>query len=284
MIWDLGGRCLDFGEQVQIMGILNVTPDSFYDGGRYLEPQAAVERALQMVEEGADVVDLGGESSRPPLYGEAIAVPAQEECRRVLPVIKGVRRHSRVPISIDTTKAEVARQALEAGADIINDISALRDDEAMAKVAAERGAPVILMHRRGSPATMQQNTRYDDLIGEVRAFLAGRVEQARRAGVQRVAIDPGLGFGKSATGSLALVRHLPAFVGLGCPIVVGASRKSFIWKTLGLSKEESLEGSLAVAVLSAAAGAHLLRVHDVLQTERALRLAQAVLRADPAAA
>lgn len=281
MIWTLGNRVLNFDARVQLMGILNVTPDSFYDGGRYLETGAAVERGLQMVEEGADIVDIGGESSRPPLYGRAVAVPVAEECARVVPVVEALRQHCDVPISIDTVKAEVARQALAAGADIINDISALRDDPQMLEVAAESGAPVILMHRRGTPATMQQDTRYADLLGEIRNFLAERIQVARTGGVAagRIAVDPGIGFGKSVAGNLALVYHLDVFASLGCPVVVGASRKSFIWKTLGLSQEESLEGSLAAAVLCAERGVHILRVHDVQATARAVRLAEAVIRA-----
>lgn len=276
MIWELGGRVLHFGEQVQIMGVLNATPDSFYDGGRYCEPSAAVERGLAMVAEGAAIVDIGGESSRPPLYGVAEDISVAEECARILPVVAGLRRQSEVPISVDTVKAAVARQALEAGADIINDISALQHDPAMAAVAAQAKAPVVLMHRRGTAATMQQNTHYDDLPGAVYSFLAERIRAARAQGVERVAVDPGLGFGKSPAGNLALLGRLERFLGLERPLVVGASRKSFIWKTLGLSVAESLEGSLAAAALAAGAGVHVLRVHDVAATWRAVRLVEAV--------
>ena len=276
MIWELGSRPFYFGDQVQIMGVLNATPDSFYDGGRYCEPGVAVERGLELVEEGAAIVDIGGESSRPPMYGVAEEVPVAEECARVLPVVAGLRRQSDVPISVDTVKAEVAHQALEAGADIINDISALRHDPAMAEVAARAKAPVILMHRRGTAATMQQNTHYDDLPGAVYAFLQERVRVAHAQGVERVAVDPGLGFGKSPEGNLTLLGMLERFLGLGCPLVVGASRKSFIWKTLGFSAAESLEGSLAAAALAASAGVHVLRVHDVAATLRAVRLVEAV--------
>lgn len=276
MIWDLGSRTLHFGDQVQIMGVLNATPDSFYDGGCYSEPSAAVERGLAMVEEGAAIVDIGGESSRPPMYGIAEEVPVAEECARVLPVVEGLRRHSAVPISVDTVKSEVARRALEAGADIINDISALRHDPAMAEVAAQANVPVVLMHRRGTAATMQQNTHYDDLLGTVYSFLEERVCVAHAQGVERVAVDPGLGFGKSPEGNLALLGMLERFLDLECPLVVGASRKSFIWKALGLSVAESLEGSLAAAVLATEAGVHVLRVHDVAATLRAVRLVEAV--------
>lgn len=276
MIWNLGGRALDFGDRVQIMGILNATPDSFYDGGRYFDSGAAVERGLQLIEEGAAIVDVGGESSRPPLYGAAAAITAVEECRRVVPVIEGLRRQSAAFISIDTVKAEVAERALAAGADIINDISALRQDPAMAAVAARADAPVVLMHRRGTAATMQQNIHYDDLLGEIYGFLAERVQLAEAWGIARVAVDPGLGFGKSREGNLALLGALGRFGDLGCPLVVGASRKSFIWKTLGLTVEQSLEGSLAAAALAVGAGAQVLRVHDVAQTLRAARLVEAV--------
>lgn len=276
MIWDLRGRLLDFGDRVQIMGILNATPDSFYDGGRYCDPGLAVERGLQLVDEGAAIVDIGGESSRPPMYGAAEEVSVAQECQRVIPIVEGLRSQSQALISVDTVKAEVAQRALEAGADIINDISALRHDAAMAGLAAQTGAPVVLMHRRGTAATMQQHTHYDDLFAEVYGFLAERVQVAQAQGIERIAVDPGLGFAKSREGNLALLGALDRFLPLECPLVVGASRKSFIWKTLGLSAEESLEGSLAAAVIAATAGAHLLRVHDVAQTVRAVRLVEAV--------
>ncbi len=278
MIWELGAGTLDFTARVQIMGILNVTPDSFFDGGRYAKRQAAVERGLQMVEEGADIIDIGGESSRPPLYGGGDRVPLAEECRRVVPVVEELCRHCSIPISVDTTKAEVARQALQAGGAIINDISALQEDAGMIEVAATNKAAVILMHRRGSSATMQQNTHYEDLLGELKDFLAARLEVARAGGIApgRIAVDPGIGFGKSIEGNLEIIRHLGVFAELGCPVLVGASRKSFIWKSQGLAVHESLEGSLAVAVLSVVGGAHILRVHDVGETVRAVRLTEAI--------
>ncbi len=280
MIWELAARRLDFSTRAYVMGILNVTPDSFHD--RYGAGQAAVERGLQILDEGADIIDVGGESSRPPLYGQAHEVDVEEECRRVVPVIEALRKQVDVPISVDTVKAEVARRALEAGADIVNDISAL-GDRAMAEVVATAGAPIVLMHRRGTAATMQCHTHYDDLLGEIRAFLVERVAHARSRGIERVAVDPGLGFAKSISGNLGLVRHLGHFADLGGPLLIGASRKSFVWKTLGLTVEESLEGSLALAVLSRAAGAHLLRVHDVGASCRALRMTDAVLSVDVAA-
>ena len=277
MKWTLSSGILDFGTRAQIMGILNVTPDSFYD--RYGSVNAAVARGLEMVQEGADILDVGGESSRPPMYGEAVEVSCEEECLRVLPVIEKLREQTAVPISIDTVKAEVARRALEAGADIINDISAMADD-GMAEVAARSEAPLILMHRRGTPATMQDNTDYVDLIGEVCSFLEERIERARQAGVAQWGVDPGLGFSKTIEGNFLLLKHMQRFASLDCPLLVGASRKSFIWKTLGQTAEEALEGSLALAVLSRAAGAHILRVHDVQASCRALRVADAVLQAE----
>ncbi|MCC7263250.1 MAG: dihydropteroate synthase [Candidatus Latescibacteria bacterium] len=273
MIWQLGERTLDFRHRLQVMGILNTTPDSFFDGGAYLDPARAVERGLQLEAEGADLIDVGGESTRPPLYGERQSVDAEEECRRVLPVIEGLRRQTRIPISIDTTKAEVARRALEAGADIVNDISALRDDPGLAAVADAHQAPVILMHR--PPPALGPG----DPTAAVRAFLAQRLEAARQGGLTALAVDPGLGFGKSLPGNFALLRRVEVFAGLGCPVLVGASRKSFIWKTLDLDPAQSLEGSLAVATLCAAQGVHLLRVHDVKETVRAVRVAHAVARA-----
>ena len=277
MKWMLSGGMLDFKSRAQVMGILNVTPDSFYD--RYHSIDAAVDRGLEMVQEGADILDVGGESSRPPMYGEAVEVSCDEECRRVLPVIKKLREQTSVPISIDTVKSQVARRALESGADIINDISAMADD-GMAEVAAESAAPLILMHRRGTPATMQGNTDYVDLIGEVYSFLKERIERARQVGVAQWGIDPGLGFSKTVGGNFLLLKHMRHFANLGCPLLVGASRKSFIWKTLGKTADEALEGSLALAVLSRAAGAHILRVHDVQASCRALRVADAVLQAE----
>lgn len=286
MVWDLGdGRGLDFGARAQVMGILNSTPDSFYDGGRYADPAAAVERALEMVAEGADIIDIGGESTRPPLYGEAVEISVSEECSRVIPAIEGIRRHGRVPISVDTTKAAVAAAALDAGADIINDISCL-DDPQMAGLAASREAHLILMHRRGTPSTMQRNTDYDDLFGEISCFLRTGITRARDAGVdpRRVAIDPGLGFGKSPSDNLALLGHLEIFAGMGCPVVVGASRKSFVWKPAGLTAKDGLPGSLAAAVLAVVHGAHVVRVHDVAETVHAVRFAEAVGSAQPSRA
>ncbi len=280
MIWQLqGNRQIDFGRRVQILGVLNVTPDSFYDGGRYPDAQRAADHALRLSDEGADIIDIGGESSRPPFYGDAATIDPEQECRRVVPVVEALRRQSDVPISIDTVKSEVARRALAAGADIINDISAFEHESgAMARVAAESGAPVILMHRRGTTATMQQDTKYDDLVGEVCTYLAARVDYARQHGVghDSIVVDPGIGFGKSIDGNREIVRRAGEFGVSGCPVLIGASRKSFIWKPLGLTPDEALEGSIAAAVLAVAHGARALRVHDVGASVRAVRLAESI--------
>ncbi len=279
MIWQLSdARGLDLSQRTHVMGVLNVTPDSFYDGGHYQHADRAIKRALAMVAEGADVIDIGGQSSRPPMYGDLVEASVAEECSRVLPVIEGFRQRSDTPISVDTTRAEVARQALEAGADIVNDISAFTDDPGMLDVVASTGAAAVLMHRRGRSDVMQKNTNYDDLLGEVQGFLADRVDAAVAGGIarQRLAVDPGLGFGKNTAGNLSLIRNVGVFTALGLPVVIGASRKSFIWRSLDLKVYEALEGSLAVAVLAAARGAQILRVHDVVETVRALRMTQIV--------
>ena len=257
--------------RVLIMGILNVTPDSFSDGGRFLSPDAAVKRALIMEKEGADIIDVGGESSRP----GAEPVPVEEELRRVIPVLERLRGKLRIPISIDTTKAEVAEAALRAGASIVNDISALRFDPAMAFVVAEFGAGLVLMHMLGTPKTMQQAPHYEDVVREVREFLAERALYAQSQGIPReaIAVDPGIGFGKTVEHNLELLRRLPELVELGFPVLVGPSRKSFIGAILGLGVEERLEGTLAACAVAVVRGADILRVHDVREVRRAADLA-----------
>lgn len=257
--------------RVLIMGILNVTPDSFSDGGRFLSPDAAVERALAMEKEGADIIDVGGESSRP----GAEPVPVEEELRRVLPVLERLRGKLRIPISIDTTKAEVAEAALRAGASIVNDISALRFDPAMAPLVAKFGAGLVLMHMLGTPKTMQQAPHYEDVVTEVRDFLAERAQYAQSQGIPReaIAVDPGIGFGKTVEHNLELLRRLPELVELGFPVLVGPSRKSFIGAILGLGVEERLEGTLAACAVAVVRGADILRVHDVKEVRRAADLA-----------
>jgi dihydropteroate synthase len=252
-----------------VMGILNITPDSFSDGGAYLEPAAALDRALQMLDEGADVIDVGAESTRP---GSA-PVADDEQIRRAIPVIEGLR--ARCPdavISIDTQSAAVAARSLAAGADIVNDVSALRRDEAMAATIVTHDAAVILMHMQGEPATMQQNPRYGDVVREVSAFLIARVAAAEALGIgrDRIMIDPGIGFGKNAAHNVTLLRELEVLVATGVPVLVGASRKRFLdaWSAGAPtgSPASRLGGSLAVVARARAAGVAMVRVHDVAET------------------
>jgi len=257
------------------MGILNCTPDSFSDGGRYASPAQATDAALAMVSAGADIVDVGGESTRP----GARPVAAAEECARVLPVIAALRRQTSAAISIDSAKHEVARAALDAGADIVNDVTALRGDPAMGPLVAARGIPVVLMHMQGAPATMQQAPRYADVVREVRDFLLARARQAQEIGIaaDRILIDPGFGFGKRLEHNLALLARLEELVAGPYPVLVGLSRKSMIDHALGLPVDARLEASVALAVLAAERGAAVVRVHDVAATVRAVRMAEAVL-------
>ena len=265
---------VDLSRRSVIMGILNITPDSFYDGGRRGDVTRAVRDGIAMVEAGAAIIDIGGESTRP----GSRPVSEDEEAARVLPVLHGLRREVEVPISIDTYKSQVAQAALQAGADIINDISALRFDPEMISVVAREQVPIILMHMQGTPRTMQAEPRYDDVVREVRDFLAAQLTEALRRGVaqQAIVIDPGIGFGKTLEHNLALLRGLPALAALGAPLLVGASRKAFIGKVLGLDADERLEGSLAAAVAAILNGANILRVHDVRETVRAARIADAI--------
>jgi len=274
-VLEVKGRSLTVGLRTWIMGILNVTPDSFSDGGAYPDKEKAVERGLEMIEEGADVIDIGGESTRP----GARSVSEDEEMERILPVVRGLRKSAPVLISVDTMKAAVAEAALEAGADIINDVSAFRFDPRMAGVVSGREAAVVLMHMKGTPETMQSDPRYADLFDEIRWFLKDRIEEARSAGIGRgrIIVDPGIGFGKSPEDNLALIDNLGFLEELGCPVLAGASRKSFIGKALGLPVTERLEGSIAAGVLSIARGAHILRVHDVRAMRRAADMADAIL-------
>lgn len=257
-----------------LMGVLNVTPDSFSDGGRYFDPARAVARGIELAEQGADIIDIGAESTRP----GARPVSAREEMERLLPVIRGLRRAVAAPISVDTYKAEVAKAALDEGADLVNDISALRFDPAMASVVAAERVPVALMHMQGSPRTMQQSPAYRDVVLEVKEFLAERVRFALDAGIspQGIIIDPGIGFGKNLDHNLALLRGLAELASLGRPVLVGPSRKTFIGKLLGSGPEERLEGTLAAAVAAVLAGANMVRVHDMREARRAIRIADAL--------
>ncbi len=265
------------------MGIVNVTPDSFSDGGLYFDPEKAIAHALRLVEEGADILDIGGESSRPKgtAYGSGSApVPAEEELRRILPVISALSRLTDVPLSVDTSKASVAGEALAAGAAIVNDISGFRMDPALPGVIARANAAAVVMHMRGTPETMQQDTEYDDLFGEIRSALKESITTGEAAGISRIIVDPGIGFGKDTAGNLRLLNGLHEFAELGYPILVGPSRKAFLGAVLGTPVQDRLEGTISSSVLAAARGARFIRVHDVLAVHRALRVADAILTAE----
>lgn len=270
------GGTLDLGRRTAVMGVLNVTPDSFSDGGKLVGVSAAVDAAVRMAQEGAEIIDIGGESTRP----GASPVGVDEELQRVLPVVSAIRRAVPIRLSIDTMKAAVALRALEAGADMVNDVSGLRDPE-MLPVLCRSQAPVVLMHMRGTPATMQSEADVDDLIAHVTGFLQDRVQSAIAAGLSgdRILVDPGIGFGKSTAGNLTILRELHALAVVGRPILIGASRKTFIGGVLGLPVEQRLEGSLAVAAYACAQGAHVIRAHDVAATVRAVRVIDAIRRA-----
>lgn len=267
------GRSFTIGPAAVIMGILNVTPDSFSDGGRFLDPGAAVERALEMATDGADWIDIGGESTRP----GAQVVPADEEIKRVVPVIEALSKLGLV-VSVDTTKASVAEAAIGAGAAIVNDVSALSDPR-MASVVAKAGVPVILMHMRGTPRTMQLDTAYADLMSEVYGYLHSAVELAASNGIdpRSVIVDPGLGFGKSVEGNFEILSRLREFKSLGAPVLAGPSRKSFIGRATGaVAPGDRLAGTIAACALAAANGASILRVHDVKEARMAAMVAAAV--------
>ncbi len=252
--------------RVLVMGIVNVTPDSFYDGGRFARPADAIERALRMVTDGADIIDVGGESTRP---GSRPVTP-QEEMDRTLPVIRGIRSRSGVAISIDTTKAEVAEEAISLGARILNDVSALRFDDRMAGVAARTGAFIVLMHMQGNPETMQQDPVYDDVVDEVRTFLAARIEAATEAGVEveRIFVDPGIGFGKTVDHNLTLIRNLGRLAELGRPVLAGVSRKAFLGAILDTPPDDRIEGTIAANTAAILHGASIIRVHDAKEGRR----------------
>lgn len=260
-----------------VMGVLNVTPDSFYDGGRYTQLDAAVQRALQMVEEGADIIDIGGESTRP----GSQPVPEEEELRRVLPVIEAIRARVDVPLSIDTTKSRVAERALRAGACLVNDISGLGFDPHMAETIAEHGALCCIMHIQGTPQTMQQNPQYDDVVRDISRYFEQRLALAERAGIprDRIWLDPGIGFGKTVEHNLDILRRLREFTVFGLPLLIGTSRKSFIGKVLGdLPPEERLEGTAATIAVAIMNGANVVRVHDVRAMVRVARMTDAIVR------
>jgi dihydropteroate synthase len=272
--WRVGNRALTCGPRTLVMGVLNVTPDSFSDGGRFLDHEAAVAHGIRMAEERADILDVGGESTRP----GSDPVSIEEELERVVPVVKRLVAEVDVPISIDTRKHEVGAAALDAGAVIVNDVSAGRD-RGMFKLVREAGAGLVLMHMLGDPKTMQVEPSYQDVVREIHEYLAGRVEAAVEAGIERerVCIDPGLGFGKTYQDDLALMREIDAFLDLGLPVLVGPSRKSFIGTALGgLPVDRRLEGTAGAVAWMAGRGAHVVRVHDVAQIVRLLQVVDAI--------
>ena len=269
-----GGGALETGRRTLVMGILNVTPDSFSDGGRFFRPDLAVQQALDMVADGADMVDVGGESTRP---GSG-PVTAREETRRVVPVIEELAAQTSVPISIDTQKAPVAEAALDAGARIINDVSALRTDPDMARLAAERRVPVCLMHMQGTPKMMQKDPTYGEVVGDVIRWLGERIEFAEAAGIGRdsILVDPGFGFGKTAQHNLELLRRLHELHALGCPVLVGTSRKSTLGAVLSAEPDRRLYGTLATVACAAMSGCHVVRVHDVAPALDVVRTCEAI--------
>jgi dihydropteroate synthase len=263
-----------FPRSALVMGIVNATPDSFYDGGRFFDCEAAIDHALKLVEEGADIIDVGGESSRP----RALPVGEDEELRRVLPVIKALSGRIKIPISIDTMKPSVARAALQAGASLVNDVGANRTDDAMWRVVAESGAGYVLMHMQGTPQTMQANPVYQDVVKEVGDFFSERLVRLDSAGVrtEQVILDVGIGFGKTLEHNLQLLAGQRRITNLERPLMLGVSRKSFISKLLGVSAEERLPAAVACTIQAFNAGVRMFRTHDVAATVQALRMAEAI--------
>jgi dihydropteroate synthase len=272
----VGDRVLPTSRRCLVMGVVNVTPDSFSDGGRFLDPAAAVDHGLALVAEGADLLDVGGESTRP----GATDVPEAVELERVLPVVEELARTGGMPVSIDTRKATVAAAALAAGATMVNDVSAGRHDPDLLGVAADAKVPLVLMHMLGTPATMQDDPRYDDVVAEVEAFLAERCRAAEAAGVdhQALVVDPGIGFGKRDQDNYALLDQLARFTRLGHPVMVGTSRKGFIGRALDSPADQRVEGTAATVVWVVERGARIVRVHDVAPMVRAVRMTEAMLR------
>jgi len=263
-----------FGDRIYIMGILNVTPDSFSDGGMYFSPSKAIEKGIELEQEGADIIDVGGESTRP----GATPVPVDEELRRVIPVIKELSRSVKIPISIDTYKSRVAKEAIEAGASIINDVSALRFDPDMIHVLQKYDVKVVLMHMLGTPATMQKNPEYKDVVAEVFEFLKERIQFAENMGIKkdRIIIDPGIGFGKKLIHNLLLIKHIDRFKTLGCPVLIGPSRKSFIGEILNLPVQERMEGTAGAVAYAIMKGVNIVRVHDVRSIKRMIKVMEGI--------
>jgi dihydropteroate synthase len=274
----LAGGTISFGKRTIIVGVLNVTPDSFSDGGKNMDPEGAVDRALEMQQEGAGIIEVGGESTRP----GARRISASEELARVLPVLRGLAGRLDVPVAIDTYKGDVAAAAVAAGASIINDVSALRFDPGLADVAARDGAALVLMHMRGEPGTMQKLPPSPDILWEIESDLEAAIRLAQTRGVERerIIIDPGIGFGKTLDQNLAILNHLDRFNSLGRPLMIGTSRKSFIGKLTGGSESERVFGTAASVAIAILRGAHLVRVHDVKEMVEVARITDAALEAD----
>jgi dihydropteroate synthase len=262
----------DFASRTHVMGILNVTPDSFSDGGRYLNFEQAIDHGRKLADEGADILDIGGESTRP----GSVPVSAEEEIRRVLPVIEALTKKIIVPISIDTCKSEVAEAALRAGAVIVNDISALTFDAKISSVAAKYHASVVLMHIQGTPKNMQMNPMYKNVTEDVKLFLRNQIEAARKAGIKQIMIDPGIGFGKKFEHNIQLLKELNSFTSLGYPLLVGVSRKSFLGAILNLPPKDRMEGTAAAVTASILNGANIIRVHDVKEMKRVAMVSDAL--------
>jgi dihydropteroate synthase len=267
-------RTLTLGKRTLLMGVLNVTPDSFSDGGLFFDKEKAISHGLRLVEEGADIIDIGGESTKP----GSKPLELEEELRRVIPVIKSISAEVDVPISIDTYKSTVAQKAIEAGAEIINDISGLNFDPSLAKVASKEDTPLVLMHIRGTPETMQKNVHYDSLFSEILQYLKDSIQRAESAGLdpRQIIVDPGIGFGKTVEDNLLIIKNLNEFRILGKPILLGTSRKSFIGKILNAEVGERLEGTLSSITVGVLNGANIIRCHDALQAKRAIAVADAI--------
>lgn len=277
--WCFGKRQWTLGDRPRLMGIVNVTPDSFSDGGNFRDPQRAVDHALQLVEDGADILDLGGESTRP----GAEPVSLEDELRRVLPVVELLAGQTDVPLSIDTTKAEVARHCLQAGAEIVNDISGLTFDDGMPEVCAEYEAGIVCMHIKGTPQTMQQDPSYEDCVQEIRDWLQARLEflESRGLKAEQTIIDPGIGFGKTAEHNLTLLSSVQLFRALGRPVLVGHSRKRFLKKVIGRDVDERLAGTVGVAIALAAQQTDIIRVHDVAAVRDSITAYRTVMQQIP---
>ena len=263
---------LEDAARTYVMAVLNVTPDSFSDGGQYFSPEAALDRAVRVAHEGADILDIGAESSRP--GSQRLSV--EEECRRLFPLVEQVAENVKIPLSIDTYKAEIATMALNAGASIVNDITALRGDPKMAEVVAESGCVLVLMHMLGTPATMQINPVYESVVDDLCAFFEERISYAESFGINRIMIDPGIGFGKTVEHNVEIIRNLKVFRTFGKPVLIGVSRKSFIGSVLGLPVQERLEGTAAAVTVSILNGANVVRVHDVREMVRVARMTDAL--------